>query len=77
MWGFCQEKRGRLKPLLNLTRKYYTCNTYCDAPPVACVPNALPTAVPIPVPCGVCIALSYLIDNATVTGSFVLYANVL
>jgi len=38
-------------------------------PPVANEPIVLVNAVPIPVPCGVCTALSYLIDNVIVTGS--------
>ena len=41
---------------------------YCP-PPVESVPIVLATAVPIPVPVGVCIALSYLIDNVIVAGS--------
>jgi hypothetical protein len=38
-------------------------------PPVLNEPMVLVNAVPIPVPCGVCIALSYLIDKVIVTGS--------
>jgi hypothetical protein len=49
-------------------------NYYCP-PPVASVPNVLVTADPIPVPCGVCIALSYLMFNVILAGSEVLYAN--
>ena len=49
---------------------------YCP-PPVLNVPIVLATAVPIPVPCGVWIALSYLIDIVIVAGSDVLYASVL
>jgi len=38
-------------------------------PPVLNEPRVLVNAVPIPVPCGVCTALSYLIDKVIVTGS--------
>jgi hypothetical protein len=49
---------------------------YCP-PPVLKVPIVLATAVPIPVPCGVWIALSYLTDIVIVAGSDVAYASVL
>jgi len=45
--------------------------------PVLNVPTVLATAVPIPVPCGVCIQLSYLTDIVIVAGSDVAYASVL
>jgi hypothetical protein len=38
-------------------------------PPVTAVDTVLATAEPIPVPLGVCIALSYLIDIVICTGS--------
>jgi hypothetical protein len=38
-------------------------------PPVLNEPIVLVNAVPSPVPCGVCTALSYLIDSVIVTGS--------
>ena len=47
---------------------------YCP-PPVLNVPIVLDTAVPIPVPVGVWIALSYLTDIVIVAGSEVAYAN--
>ena len=49
---------------------------YCP-PPVESVPIVLATAVPIPVPCGVCTALSYLTVSEIVAGSDVPYASCL
>ena len=56
----------------------YNCfvKSYCP-PPVLRVPIVLATAVPIPVPCGVWIALSYLTDIVIVAGSDVAYAKLL
>ena len=63
-------KKAPLKALFLL----YNCKnvSYYRPPPVVNVPIVLVNAVPMPVPCGVCTALSYLTDNVIVAGSDVL-----
>jgi hypothetical protein len=74
IWVFMATKKAPYKGAFDV----YNCfvNSYCP-PPVLKVPMVLATAVPIPVPCGVWIALSYCNVNAMVAGSELLYAKVL
>jgi hypothetical protein len=74
IWVFMATKKAPYKGAFDV----YNClfDSYCP-PPVLRVPIVLATAVPIPVPCGVWIALSYLTDIVIVAGSELVYANVL